>query len=111
MRRSAATAVAAGTLAPARRRETAAATYCKQAARSESAASALGGRSLPAGNVQRHGRADERLQGRRVDLLVLVDVDGSSHVSIEAGVEEPGGVLQGGALGERHLHDALVCLT
>src|SRR5438309_6132859 len=76
-----------------------------------SASAALGGRSLPACNVQRHGRADERLQGRRVDLLALVDVDGSSRVPIEAGVEEAGGVLQGGALGERHLHDVLVCLA
>src|SRR5438093_5621712 len=77
----------------------------------KSASSALGGRSLPACNVQRHRRADERLQGRRVDLLALVDVDGSSRVPIEAGVEEAGGVLQGGALGERHLHDVLVCLA
>src|SRR5438093_10738480 len=77
----------------------------------KSASSALGGRSLPACSVQRHGRADERLQGRRVDLLALVDVDGSSRVPIEAGVEEAGGVLQGGALGERHLHDVLVCLA
>src|SRR2546422_9814641 len=71
----------------------------------KSASSALGGRSLPAGNVQRHGRADERLQGRRVDLLALVDVDGSSRVPIEAGVEEAGGGLLGGALWERHLHN------
>src|SRR5947208_15813183 len=62
----------------------------------KSASSALGGRSLPACNVQRHGRADERLQGRRVDLVALVDVDGSSSFAIGAGVEDGGGALQGG---------------
>src|SRR5262249_16535553 len=36
---------------------------------------------------------------------------GSSRLPIEAGVEEAGGVLQGGAPGERHLHDVLVCLA
>ena len=47
------------------------------------APSALGPR-----RVQRHGRANESLQCRLVNLLALVKVDGAPGVPLEAGVEE-----------------------
>jgi hypothetical protein len=48
-----------------------------------SARSAVG-----AGRVQRHGRANKSLQCLLVNLLALVEVDGTPGVAIEAGVEE-----------------------
>jgi hypothetical protein len=48
-----------------------------------SARSAMG-----AGRVQRHGRANKSLQCLLVNLLALVEVDGTPGVAIEAGVEE-----------------------
>ena len=37
--------------------------------------------------IERHGRADEILQGRFIDLVALVDVDGAPDTPLEAGVE------------------------
>ena len=56
--------------------------------RSAAEGSALGGHTLLACNVQRHGLSDQRLQGGSVDLLALANVDGPPYVPIEAGVEE-----------------------
>ena len=39
-------------------------------------------------HVQRHGRANKSLQCLLVNLLALVEIDGTSRVAIEAGVEE-----------------------
>src|SRR5688572_31493125 len=61
--------------------------------------------------VQRHGGANERLQRLFIDLVALVEIDGTPGVAFEAGVEEAGRVLQRGALGEGHLHDSLVRLA
>jgi hypothetical protein len=43
---------------------------------------------MGAGRVQRHGRANKSLQCLVIDLLALVEVDGTPGVAIEAGVEE-----------------------
>ncbi len=37
--------------------------------------------------IERHGSADEILQGRLNDLLPFVDVDGAPDISLKAGVE------------------------
>jgi hypothetical protein len=37
--------------------------------------------------IERHGSADEVLQGGLIDLLAFVDVDGAPDISVEAGVE------------------------
>ena len=44
--------------------------------------------TMGAGRVQRHGRANESPQCLLVNLLALVEVDGTPGVAIEAGVEE-----------------------
>src|SRR5438105_12214159 len=62
-------------------------------------------------NVQCHGGANERLQRLFINLVALMEIDGTPGVAFEAGVEEAGRVLQRGALGEGHLHDLLVRLT
>src|SRR5262249_20984518 len=67
--------------------------------------------AVGAGHVQPRGRANESLQCRLVDLLALVEVDGTPGVAIEARVEEACWVLEGGPLGEGHLHDTLVGLA
>lgn len=38
--------------------------------------------------IERHCGAYEILQGRLIDLIVFVDVDGASDISFETGVEE-----------------------
>src|SRR6266516_3259968 len=63
------------------------------------------------GRVPCHGGANERLQRLFIDLVALMDIDGTSGVAFEAGVEEAARVLQRGALGEGHLHDILVRLA
>jgi hypothetical protein len=45
---------------------------------------ALGGR----GRVQCHGGANERLQHLFINLIALMEVDGTPGVAFEAGVEE-----------------------
>ena len=37
--------------------------------------------------IERHCSADEILQGRLIDPVALVDVDGAPDIPIEAGVE------------------------
>ena len=37
--------------------------------------------------IERHGSADEVLQGRLIDLVAFVDVDGAPDIPLEAGVE------------------------
>src|SRR5436190_9530439 len=55
--------------------------------------------------------ANQRLEGGRVDVFSLVDVDRPARVSLEARVEQTGRILQGGALGEGELHDLRVGLA
>src|SRR5258705_2104974 len=61
--------------------------------------------------VQCHGGANERLQRLFINLVALMEIDGTPGVAFEAGVEEACRVLQRGALGEGHLHDVLIRLT
>src|SRR5690242_12210089 len=63
---------------------------------------------LLAGTVQGHRFANERLEGGRVDFFSVANVDRATDVSVEARVEETGGILQRRALGEGQLHDLLV---
>src|SRR5262249_37082774 len=46
-----------------------------------------------------------------IDLVAVVEIDGTPGVAFEAGVEEARRVLQRSALGEGHLHDILVRLA
>src|SRR5262249_6077553 len=41
------------------------------------------------GRVQCYGGANERLQCRFIDLVALMEIDGTPGVAFEAGVEEP----------------------
>ena len=47
----------------------------------------LGLSHSPEFEIERHGSSDEVLQGRLVDLLAFVNVDGAPNISLEAGVE------------------------
>ena len=47
----------------------------------------LKGHSRWALEIERHCSADEILQGRLIDLLAFVDVDGAPDIPVEAGVE------------------------
>ena len=38
--------------------------------------------------IERHCSADEILQGRLIDLVAFVDVDGAPGIPVEAGVEQ-----------------------
>lgn len=55
--------------------------------------------------------AEESLKRVRVYLLALRNIDGAPGVAFQAGVEQSRRVLQRSALGEGHLHDALVGLA
>src|SRR5688572_15747487 len=61
--------------------------------------------------VESDGLANERLEGRLVNLHSFVDVDRTADVSFETGVEETAGILQGCALGEGQLHGLFVGLA
>src|SRR5580692_12616471 len=61
--------------------------------------------------IERHCSADEILQGRLIDLVAFVDVDGAPDIPVEAGVEKTGRVLQRSSLGKCHLDDVLVRLS
>jgi hypothetical protein len=37
--------------------------------------------------IERHGSADEFLQGRLIDLIAFVDVDSAPDIPLEAGIE------------------------
>src|SRR5258705_8316869 len=62
-------------------------------------------------NVQCYGGANERLQRLFINLVALMEIDGTPGVAFEAGVEEPCWVLERGALGEGQFHNGLVRLT
>src|SRR4051794_747077 len=62
------------------------------------------------GRVQADGGLDEGHERLLVDLIALVEVDRAPSVAFEARVEQPGWVVQRGALEERELHHALVGL-
>jgi len=51
------------------------------------AASSPGLRLALAFEIERHCSADEILQGRHIDLVAFVDVDGAPDIPVEAGVE------------------------
>src|SRR5262249_44982845 len=70
-----------------------------------------GATSLGRLRVQRHGGGSERLPCLFVDLVAVMDIDGTPGVAFEAGVEGAPGVLERGAPGEGQLHDALVRLA
>ena len=61
--------------------------------------------------VQRNSGANERLERLRVDLVALVEIDRAPGVAFQARVEQARRVCQRRALGEGHLHSALVDLT
>src|SRR5580692_6218509 len=48
----------------------------------------LGLRLVLALEVERHCGADEILQGRLIELVAFVDVDGAPDIPVEAGVEK-----------------------
>jgi len=66
---------------------------------------------ISARNIESNGRADERLERIRVNLLTLVNVDGAPNVPVKTGVEELGRIFQGSALKEGQLHYRLVRLS
>jgi hypothetical protein len=47
----------------------------------------LGLRLVLALQIERHGSADQILQGRIIDLIAFMDVDGAPDIPVEAGVE------------------------
>ena len=51
------------------------------------AARSPGIRLVLALEIERHCSADEILQGRFIDLVAFVDVDGAPDIPVEAGVE------------------------
>ena len=61
--------------------------------------------------IERHCSADEILQGRLINFVAFVDVDGAADISIEAGVEETGGVRQCGSPREGELDDSFIGLS
>src|SRR5688572_8032744 len=52
--------------------------------------------------------ANERLERGLVNVFSFVDVDRAAYVSVEARVEETGGIFQRRALGEGQLDDILI---
>src|SRR6188508_1331841 len=62
-------------------------------------------------SVQRDSFADQCLERGLVDLIALVEVDGTPGVAFEARVEEFLRILDLRTFEERQLHDALVCLS
>src|SRR5262249_24554420 len=65
-------------------------------------------RLVLARDIKRHCSADEILQGRLIDLVAFVDVDGAPCISVKTGVEETGWILQRCAVEEGKLHNILV---
>src|SRR4051812_39777540 len=61
--------------------------------------------------VQLSRSTDEGFEGALVQVISLVEVDRASHLALEAGVEEPSWIPQGGAFGEGELHLVLVGLA
>src|SRR5207247_10475045 len=58
--------------------------------------------------IERHGSTDEVLQGRFIELVAFVDVNGSPDVSVEAGGEHARARPQGAPRGEPLLRRAAV---
>src|SRR5579864_7532403 len=58
--------------------------------------------------VQCHGGANERLQCLFINLVALMEIDGTPGVAFEAGVEQAARVCQRRALGEGQLHGILI---
>lgn len=48
---------------------------------------------LPGGDIERHGRADQRLESLLVDLVAFVEIDGAPGIALEAGIEQALGVF------------------
>src|SRR5262249_38379009 len=61
--------------------------------------------------IELHRSADEILQGRLIELVAFMDIDGPADIPFEAGVEQTRRVLQRSSLGECHLDGALVSLS
>src|SRR5262249_56538078 len=61
--------------------------------------------------IERYCSADQTLQGRLINLVAFVDVDGAPDVPFETGVEYAGRVFQCSSLGKCHLDDVFVCLS
>src|SRR5215212_1846015 len=66
---------------------------------------------LAPGGIQSDRRANEGHQRLLVDLLAFPNVDRAPGVAFQARVEEAVRVLERRALGEGHLHEALVGLA
>src|SRR3954466_7307200 len=69
------------------------------------------GGGLLARQVQRHGFTNEVLQCVVVDRVVLLDVDGTPDLPLEAGVEQTRGIAHSGTLEEGQLDHVLVGLA
>jgi hypothetical protein len=61
--------------------------------------------------ILRDRSLDQGLERLSIEHLSLPDVDGATRVSLEAGVEEPPRVLQGGTTGEGQLDHLIVGLS
>ena len=64
------------------------ANFCKQALVGPLAARSPGLRLALALEIERHCSTDEILQGRLIDLVAFVDVDGAPDIPVEAGIEQ-----------------------
>src|SRR5215469_5697813 len=69
------------------------------------------GLGFGSGLVQGHRSANECLQRLLVDLLALVEVDGTPCVPVKTGVEEARRILQRRPFRKGHLDDVLVSLA
>src|SRR6478736_3752548 len=63
------------------------------------------------GLVVGRGGAHELLQCRLVDRLAFMDVDGTSRVALQTGVEQALRIRERRATGESHLDDTVVALA
>src|SRR6478672_8517878 len=61
--------------------------------------------------IQVNRGANERHERLFIDLVALVEVDGTASVAVKARVEQPFRIVQGGTLGEGHFDLVGVCLT
>lgn len=69
------------------------------------------GRFASLGCVERCACADERLEGCGVDLVTLVEVDGSPHGRVQARIEECVGIVDRGTFREGEFDLVLVGLA
>src|SRR5829696_1134826 len=69
------------------------------------------GSAFAFGLVERHGGANQCFQRLLVDLVALVEVDGTPRVPFETRVEQARRIGKSRPLGEGHLHDVLVRLA